>query len=108
MTRILIVPGFNGSDVGHWQHHWLQDDLNAQLVEQESWAIRFSGTGFTNWNPTLSPIPMRCWSVIASVRCSLLIWPAVRPRPMSMVRSWLRRQIWKPRKGVTRGGLILA
>jgi uncharacterized protein len=37
MSRILIVPGFNGSDVGHWQHHWLQDDPNAALVEQESW-----------------------------------------------------------------------
>lgn len=37
MSRILIVPGFNGSDTDHWQRHWLEEDQNALLVEQESW-----------------------------------------------------------------------
>jgi uncharacterized protein len=37
MSRILIIPGYNGSQNGHWQRHWLEDDPFAQLVEQESW-----------------------------------------------------------------------
>ena len=37
MSRTLIVPGYNGSDTDHWQRHWLEDDLDAQMVEQECW-----------------------------------------------------------------------
>jgi uncharacterized protein len=33
----LIVPGFLGSEKGHWQDFWLEDDPTAQLVEQDSW-----------------------------------------------------------------------
>ncbi len=39
MTRpILIVPGLNGSGPGHWQHYFLADHDNAELVEQADWA----------------------------------------------------------------------
>ncbi|WP_279482000.1 alpha/beta hydrolase [Aureimonas sp. SK2] len=38
MTETLIVPGLNGSPAGHWQHHWLEGDPLAELVEQEDWA----------------------------------------------------------------------
>lgn len=38
MTETLIVPGLNGSPAGHWQHHWLEIDPQAVLVEQEDWA----------------------------------------------------------------------
>ncbi|WP_332304274.1 alpha/beta hydrolase [Rhizobium sp. GR12] len=37
MCTTLIVPGLNGSDEGHWQRHWLLDDPQAQLVDQEDW-----------------------------------------------------------------------
>jgi predicted alpha/beta hydrolase family esterase len=37
MCTTLIVPGLNGSDEGHWQRHWLLDDPQAQLVDQENW-----------------------------------------------------------------------
>jgi uncharacterized protein len=37
MSKILIIPGFDGSETGHWQHHWLEDDASAQLVTQASW-----------------------------------------------------------------------
>ncbi|MBO0130306.1 alpha/beta hydrolase [Agrobacterium burrii] len=37
MCTTLIVPGLNGSDEGHWQRHWLFDDPQAQLVDQENW-----------------------------------------------------------------------
>lgn len=42
MTRApqttLIIPGVNGSGPGHWQDHWLLDNANALLVDQEDWA----------------------------------------------------------------------
>ncbi|RIY00080.1 alpha/beta hydrolase [Aureimonas flava] len=38
MTETLIVPGLNGSPAGHWQHHWLESDPRAALVEQSDWA----------------------------------------------------------------------
>ncbi|MBK1794726.1 alpha/beta hydrolase [Devosia sp. WQ 349] len=39
MTRpVLIVPGLNGSNDGHWQHYWLRDKPEAVLVEQAEWA----------------------------------------------------------------------
>lgn len=37
MCTTLIVPGLNGSDEGHWQRHWLLDDPEAQLVDQDNW-----------------------------------------------------------------------
>ncbi|WP_267549069.1 alpha/beta hydrolase [Rhizobium rhizogenes] len=37
MTRVLIVPGLFGSGEGHWQRHWLQDQSDARLVEQDDW-----------------------------------------------------------------------
>lgn len=37
MCTTLIVPGLNGSDEGHWQRHWLLDDPEARLVDQENW-----------------------------------------------------------------------
>lgn len=37
MPKTLIIPGFQGSGEGHWQRHWLSDDPDALLVEQDSW-----------------------------------------------------------------------
>jgi uncharacterized protein len=37
MSKTLIIPGFRGSGEGHWQRHWLASDINAVLVEQDSW-----------------------------------------------------------------------
>lgn len=37
MCTTLIVPGLNGSDEGHWQRHWLLDDPQAKLVDQDNW-----------------------------------------------------------------------
>jgi uncharacterized protein len=38
MSRTLIVPGYQGSEPGHWQRFWLEDNSASLLVEQESWA----------------------------------------------------------------------
>ncbi len=37
MTSTLILPGLNGSDDGHWQRYWLQDNAESRLVEQDDW-----------------------------------------------------------------------
>jgi predicted alpha/beta hydrolase family esterase len=37
MSPTLIIPGFKGSEAGHWQRQWLEDDKNAQMVEQDDW-----------------------------------------------------------------------
>jgi hypothetical protein len=33
----LIIPGFRGSEKGHWQRQWLAEDETARLVEQDDW-----------------------------------------------------------------------
>jgi predicted alpha/beta hydrolase family esterase len=38
MPTKLIIPGLNGSGEGHWQDHWLKDDPDAVLVEQQDWS----------------------------------------------------------------------
>lgn len=37
MCTTLIVPGLNGSDEGHWQRHWLLDNPDSRLVDQDNW-----------------------------------------------------------------------
>jgi len=37
MTTTLIIPGYKGSEAGHWQRQWLLDDARAKMVEQEDW-----------------------------------------------------------------------
>lgn len=34
---ILIIPGYQGSPVGHWQYGWAQKMTTARIVEQEDW-----------------------------------------------------------------------
>jgi len=33
----LIIPGYRGSETGHWQRQWLNEDETARLVEQDDW-----------------------------------------------------------------------
>ena len=33
----LIIPGYRGSETGHWQRKWLLEDETARLVEQDDW-----------------------------------------------------------------------
>ena len=39
MTPTLILPGLNGSDPGHWQRFWLDDNPDSRMVEQEDWRV---------------------------------------------------------------------
>lgn len=36
-TTLLIIPGYGGSGVGHWQSHWENEYQNIQRVEQQNW-----------------------------------------------------------------------
>ncbi len=51
MTKYLIVPGYNGSEAGHWQHHWLHDNDDAFWLNRKAGPIRYSGFGCTSWKP---------------------------------------------------------
>ncbi|MHC1548533.1 RBBP9/YdeN family alpha/beta hydrolase [Phyllobacterium sp. K27] len=33
----LIIPGYRGSENGHWQRQWLLEDATSQLLEQDDW-----------------------------------------------------------------------
>jgi predicted alpha/beta hydrolase family esterase len=37
MTRTLVIPGFRGSENGHWQRFFADEEPDAVLVEQEDW-----------------------------------------------------------------------
>jgi len=34
---ILIIPGYQGSPAGHWQHNWANKMKTARIVEQDNW-----------------------------------------------------------------------
>lgn len=38
-TDILIIPGYDGSDPGHWQHRLAQKLSSARIVEQPDWKM---------------------------------------------------------------------
>jgi predicted alpha/beta hydrolase family esterase len=33
----LIIPGYRGSEKGHWQRQWLLEDETSRLIEQDDW-----------------------------------------------------------------------
>ncbi|MBC8130306.1 MAG: alpha/beta hydrolase [Rhizobiaceae bacterium] len=35
MIRTLIIPGYRGSEPGHWQRHWALDNPSSEVVEQQ-------------------------------------------------------------------------
>lgn len=37
MTKLLLLPGLFGSGPGHWQHFWLDDIAESEIVEQANW-----------------------------------------------------------------------
>lgn len=37
MVKTLIIPGYKGSEEGHWQRHWAASDPTALIVQQDDW-----------------------------------------------------------------------
>lgn len=37
MSKILTIPGYGGSGIGHWQTFWDEEFVNVERVEQADW-----------------------------------------------------------------------
>ncbi|WP_420962788.1 RBBP9/YdeN family alpha/beta hydrolase [Brucella sp. IR073] len=78
MTTTLIIPGYRGSEAGHWQREWLLDDPMAKVVEQEDW----ENPDLTDWlhvlEAHLTEHP-RAILVAHSLGCILVAHLANRP-----------------------------
>ncbi len=78
MCTTLIVPGLNGSDEGHWQRHWLRDNPEATLVEQDDWQC-----------PVLED-----W--IDRLETALATWTRHTSLPIALVACWWRTRLHGP------------
>ncbi len=101
LTRYLIIPGWQGSPVDHWQSHWQRTLPNSARVEQadwlapqrESWVAVLNEAIAADSRPTiliahsLGCVTVAHWVAQASpallgrVRGALLVAPADVERP---------------------------
>ncbi|OCP01934.1 MULTISPECIES: alpha/beta hydrolase [unclassified Ensifer] len=88
MAKTLIVPGLFGSDTGHWQRHWLNDDPQAVLVEQADW----DHPKLETWRDSLEREILRYGNVdlvAHSLGCLLVASLAQRPLARHVRRALL-------------------
>ena len=78
MCTTLIVPGLNGSDEGHWQRHWLLDDPQARLVDQDNWQCPVLEDWIDRLESALSAVES-AYIVAHSLGCPLVANMASRP-----------------------------
>lgn len=78
MCTTLIVPGLNGSDEGHWQRHWLLDDPQALLVDQDNWQCPVLEDWIDRLEVALSAVES-AYIVAHSLGCPLVANMASRP-----------------------------
>ena len=78
MCTTLIVPGLNGSDEGHWQRHWLLDDPQARLVDQDNWQCPVLEDWIDRLEAALSKVES-AYIVAHSLGCPLVANMASRP-----------------------------
>ncbi|MGF0522121.1 alpha/beta hydrolase [Agrobacterium pusense] len=78
MCTTLIVPGLNGSDEGHWQRHWLLDDPDAQLVDQDNWQCPVLDDWLDRLEAALATVES-AYVVAHSLGCLLVANMASRP-----------------------------
>ena len=78
MCTTLIVPGLNGSDEGHWQRHWLLDDPQARLVDQDNWQCPVLEDWIDRLEAALSAVES-AYIVAHSLGCPLVANMASRP-----------------------------
>ena len=78
MCTTLIVPGLNGSDEGHWQRHWLLDDPQAGLVDQDNWQCPVLEDWIDRLEAALSKVES-AYIVAHSLGCPLVANMASRP-----------------------------
>lgn len=91
MCTTLIVPGLNGSDEGHWQRHWLLEDSEAQLVDQQNWECPVLEDWLERLEAALAATES-AYIVAHSLGCLLVANMATRPVASKIrVRFW-----WRP------------
>lgn len=78
MCTTLIVPGLNGSGNDHWQHHWLQDDSSARLVDQKNWQCPVLADWLASFEQALANTD-HAYVVAHSLGCILIANMAGRP-----------------------------
>ena len=83
MTSILIVPGYQNSEAGHWQSLWESSVPGARRVEMRSWAFPEQG----EWIETLDAAIADCRTppilVGHSLGCiAIVLWAASHERPI--------------------------
>jgi len=78
MCTTLIVPGLNGSDEGHWQRHWLRDNPEATLVEQDDWQCPVLEDWIDRLETALAAVD-KAYIVAHSLGCLLVANAASRP-----------------------------
>ena len=78
MCTTLIVPGLNGSDEGHWQRHWLLDDPQARLVDQDNWQCPVLEVWIDRLEVALSKVES-AYLIAHSLGCPLVANMASRP-----------------------------
>ncbi|ACU48308.1 alpha/beta hydrolase [Brucella microti] len=78
MPATLLIPGYKGSEAGHWQCQWLHDDPSALLVEQDDWHYPVLSDWMHMLESTLAENPGAVL-VAHSLGCVLVAHLASRP-----------------------------
>lgn len=91
MPATLIIPGYKGSEAGHWQRQWLHDDPSALFVEQDDWHYPVLSDWMHALEAKLAENPGQFWSHIVLAAHWSHIWLAARRRLMWRAPFWLHR-----------------
>jgi predicted alpha/beta hydrolase family esterase len=68
-TSVLVVPGWNGSGVGHWQTVWEQKYPHFRRVEQSNWARPSRADWIGQIDAHLDRVEWRTFLVAHSLGC---------------------------------------
>ncbi|WP_176073597.1 alpha/beta hydrolase [Brucella intermedia] len=88
MPATLIIPGYKGSEAGHWQRQWLHDDPSALLVEQDDWHYPVLSDWMHALEAKLAENPGAVL-VAHSLGCALVAHLASRPSAAHVVGALL-------------------
>ncbi len=75
----LVLPGLNGSGEGHWQAHWVRDNANARMLQQDNWSCPKRADWQARLDAELEAADDGVWLVAHSLGCILAANLADRP-----------------------------
>lgn len=84
----FILPGLNGSPVGHWQQHWADDHEESRVVEQDDWDFPDLQRWRARLESRIEEATGGVWLVAHSLGC-LLAASLAESRVISRVRGAL-------------------